>query len=204
MTDWALGLLAVYLALAFVARIAIQLRATGRTGISSLRGAPPTELLGGALFLAALAAGVASPILVKQDRLEVIDALSAASLHALGFALVGLGIAGTFLAQMQMGASWRIGVDEGETTDLVTGGLFSLVRNPVYTAMIAAWTGFALLVPTWLAVASIAAGLTGLELQVRLVEERHLIRLHRDRYRAYAARVGRFLPGIGRLRVPTS
>ena len=32
------------------------------------------------------------------------------------------------------------------------------------------------------------------------LEERHLLALHGDAYRAYAAGVGRFLPGIGRLR----
>ena len=31
-------------------------------------------------------------------------------------------------------------------------------------------------------------------------EEEHLLRQHGDRYRVYAAAVGRFLPGIGRLR----
>ena len=38
----------------------------------------------------------------------------------------------------------------------------------------------------------------GLELQVRAVEEPYLLRTHGDAYRAYAARVGRFLPGVGR------
>ena len=35
-------------------------------------------------------------------------------------------------------------------------------------------------------------------LQTRL-EEGHLITLHGPAYRAYAARVGRFLPGLGRI-----
>ncbi len=39
-----------------------------------------------------------------------------------------------------------------------------------------------------------------LELQTRAVEESHLRRLHGSRYAAYAARVGRFVPGLGRLR----
>ena len=39
----------------------------------------------------------------------------------------------------------------------------------------------------------------GLELQVRSVEEPYLLRTHGDAYRAYASRVGRFVPGIGRL-----
>jgi protein-S-isoprenylcysteine O-methyltransferase Ste14 len=38
-----------------------------------------------------------------------------------------------------------------------------------------------------------------LELQVRRVEEPHLLRVHAATYRDYAARTGRFLPGIGRL-----
>ena len=50
---------------------------------------------------------------------------------------------------MAMGASWRIGVDPEETTELVTGGVFGLCRNPIYTFMVIAWVGFALLVPTW-------------------------------------------------------
>jgi protein-S-isoprenylcysteine O-methyltransferase Ste14 len=35
-----------------------------------------------------------------------------------------------------MGASWRIGVDPSERTDLVTGGAFALVRNPIFSAML--------------------------------------------------------------------
>ena len=38
-----------------------------------------------------------------------------------------------------------------------------------------------------------------LEIQVRLVEEPYLLRQHGDAYRNYAARVGRFVPGLGRL-----
>lgn len=40
----------------------------------------------------------------------------------------------------------------------------------------------------------------GLALQVRLVEEPYLLRTHGEVYRDWAARTGRFLPGVGRLR----
>ena len=40
----------------------------------------------------------------------------------------------------------------------------------------------------------------GLELHVRLVEEPYLLRVHGDAYRRYAARTGRFLPRVGRLK----
>jgi protein-S-isoprenylcysteine O-methyltransferase Ste14 len=39
-----------------------------------------------------------------------------------------------------------------------------------------------------------------LELHVRLIEEPYLQRVHGAQYATYAARVGRFIPGIGRLR----
>jgi protein-S-isoprenylcysteine O-methyltransferase Ste14 len=198
-TDWALGLLLVFLALAFGLRVLVALRTTGRTGIVGLGGAPPMELLGRALFAGGIAAGVLSLILVRHHALAVIDSIDARGMHAAGFVLVGAGIAGTFVAQMQMGASWRIGVDKDERTELVTGGLFSLVRNPIYSFMLLAWTGFALLVPTWLAFAAVPIGWVGLELQVRFVEEPHLIRTAGEPYRAWASRVGRFVPGLGRL-----
>jgi protein-S-isoprenylcysteine O-methyltransferase Ste14 len=38
-----------------------------------------------------------------------------------------------------------------------------------------------------------------LELQTRAVEEPYLLRTHGEAYAAYAARVGRFVPGLGRL-----
>jgi protein-S-isoprenylcysteine O-methyltransferase Ste14 len=49
------------------------------------------------------------------------------------------------------------------------------------------------------ALAGLAALWLALEIQVRLVEEPYLLRTHGDAYREYAARVGRFVPGLGRL-----
>jgi protein-S-isoprenylcysteine O-methyltransferase Ste14 len=198
LAGWAVGLLVVYLVFAFGVRVVVALRTTGRTGIASLGGAPPLELLGGGLFAVAVAMGSLNPVLVLADALEPIEDLETNALRALGFLCCGIGIVGTFLAQMAMGASWRIGVDESERTELVTEGIFGLCRNPIYTFMVVAWVGFALLVPTWLSLASIPVGIVAFEIQVRLVEEPHLLRTHAEPYRAWASRVGRFLPGLGR------
>ena len=67
-----------------------------------------------------------------------------------------------------MGRSWRIGVDQSETTDLVTGGLFSLTRNPIFLGMLLFWAGMSLLVPNALSIASFATALISIEVQVRL------------------------------------
>lgn len=116
-----------------------------------------------------------------------------------GVVLAVVGIPASFAAQMAMGTSWRIGQDAGERTALVTAGMFRLVRNPIYSAAIVAYGGLALMVPNAVAIAGLASLVTGFQLQVRLVEEPHLVRVHGAPYQAYAAAVGRFVPGLGRL-----
>ncbi len=199
MAKLAAAMLAVFVVLTLFVRVAIQLRTTGRTGLIGLRhGAGPLDWLSGLLFVGGMAAGVVSIQLVLQDSLEPIGALDVGPLHVIGIVLAATGGTVVFLAQLGMGASWRIGVSDEERTDLVTGGWFSVVRNPIYTAMVAGWFGFALIVPTWLSFVAVLAIATGLELQVRVVEEPYLVRTHGDEYRSYASRVGRFFPGVGR------
>ena len=64
---------------------------------------------------------------------------------------------GTLAAQLAMDASWRIGVGEAKRTELVTGGPFALVRNPIFSAMVPAFLGLVLLVPNVAALAGLAA-----------------------------------------------
>lgn len=184
----------------FGVRVLIQLRRTGKTGLIGLReGAGPADWLSGILFLAGMAMGAASPVLVLGDHLDPIDALDVGVLHAVGIILAAFGGLAVFGAQLGMGESWRIGVRDEERTDLITGGWFALCRNPIYTSMIVGWLGIALMVPTWLGFAAAAVIALGLELQVRFVEEPYLARTHGEAYCAYASRIGRFVPGIGRL-----
>ena len=193
---WMLGGFAV---LSFGVRVLIQLRTTGETGLIGLRaGASLADWLSGVLFIGGMAMGVISVTLVLLGSRATIDALDSKPIGVVGIALAAAGGSAVFLAQLGMGASWRIGVSDDQNTDLVTTGWFSLVRNPIYSAMIAGWTGFALMVPTWLSIAAVFVIAAGLELQVRTVEEPYLMRTHGARYREYASRVGRFLPRIGR------
>ena len=191
----ALGLYVLYLALALGWRSWRQFRETGRTGFVGLAHAGALERLVGVLLVAAIALGLASPLAALRGGPEVGGAQA-----ALGIALFGTGLALTLWAQLHMGASWRIGVDPSERTALVTDGPFAHARNPIFTGMLAVALGLGLLVPNAWAVGAALALAVGLELQVRLVEEPYLSRTHGEAYRAWAARTGRFLPGVGRLR----
>lgn len=194
----ALALYVIWFALAFGVRIALQLRRTGSTGVRGLdRDAAPLEWFAGALFVIALAGSAASPLLALLDVAEPIGAIDGVVGHALGTVLAIGGVVATFVAQLAMGDSWRIGVAAEERTELVTDGLFGLVRNPIYSAMIPTVLGLALMVPSIAALLAFAALVVALELQVRVVEEPYLLRTHGETYAEYGARVGRFVPGIG-------
>ncbi len=201
MATLALILYAVYLILAFGIRMLLQLRRTGSSGFHGVGGRPGSlEWLAGIGFSAALLLGAAAPVLALLDIVEPIAALDTTAVHAIGILLAIGGIAATFYAQVAMGSSWRIGIDYEERTRLVTAGPFALVRNPIYAAMLPTALGLTMLVPSWVAIAGLLGLVLALELQVRVVEEPYLLRAHGDAYADYASRVGRFLPGVGRLR----
>ena len=196
-----LSLLALYGLLAFGVRMAVQLRRTGSTGFKGLRGASgSTERIGGLLFATAVVLCVAGPALQLASALNSVAALDGEGANILGVVLACMGIVTTVVAQFAMGDAWRIGVDPSERTELVTHGPFSLVRNPIYAAMIPSFIGIALLAPNVVTIAGAILLIVALELQTRLIEEPYLLRVHGEQYTAYAARAGRFFPGIGRLR----
>ena len=116
-----------------------------------------------------------------------------------GAALLSGGLALLLVAQLNLGASWRIGIEEAARPGLVTGGLYRFCRNPIFLFMLVMFVGYALLLPTWLSAGMLVGAFVGVRQQV-IAEEAYLSRVYGDQYRAYAGRVGRFLPWVGRLR----
>ena len=185
--------------LGFGVRVLVQLRRTGSTGVRILAsGAGPLERLAvGILALAALI-GALAPALQLRGELGPIAVLDEDALQVAGVVLGLIGCGFVFIAQLEMGDSWRIGVDTQERTTLVTGGLFGFVRNPVYSLVALTYLGLVLMLGSTLIVAGFLVLLVGLQLQVRAVEEPYLSAVHGEEYATYAARVGRFVPGVGR------
>jgi protein-S-isoprenylcysteine O-methyltransferase Ste14 len=193
----ALVLSALWLLTAVVLRALLQLRRTGDSGLRLPAGpAFSTEWWAGAGVLVGVVLVVLGPVLAGRGAGD--DAGAPAAVAWAGLALAGAGVAVTFVAQLGMGASWRIGVDATERTALVTAGLFRWVRNPIFTAMVATAVGLTFMAPTAVGVAGCALLTVAIEVQVRRVEEPHLRRVHGGPYRAYTAAVGRFLPLVGR------
>lgn len=173
-------------------------RAHGVLGLTLHRTKDPVErvmALGMAVFLVAVAAWAVLYAAWGPERLGLWRL--PAWVRPAGWGLWGAGFLLTVVAQAQMGASWRIGIDE-EPTGLVTRGLFGGIRNPIFTGMLMVLAGVVAVTPCAWTVMGWVDALLLISLQARL-EERHLLRLHGEAYRGYASRVGRFVPGVGRL-----
>ena len=189
----------VGLAVAFGLRTWLQLRRTGSSGFHGISGEPGSlRWWAGISFVAALVLGLTALALAAVDVAARPSGSTVDAAGLVGLVLALVGFAGVLAAQIGMGSSWRIGVKETERTELVTGGLFALVRNPIFTAMVVAQLGLTLMVPTWLSVAALVYLAAAVEMQVRLIEEPYLLATHGGSYAGYAAVTGRFIPGEGR------
>lgn len=200
----ALGLTIAGLGYAFGLRSYLAWRATGDTGLRTHVG-PVRSVAWWAklLFLTAIVLLLAGPATTLVGW-PAMTWQTGVAVQAVGVVLAVAGMLIVATAQHGMGSSWRIGVDTSETTGLVTGGLFALARNPIFTGMIAFAAGIALIAPGLVSAAAVAVLLIAIQMQVRAVEEPYLLHTHGDAYRRYAAHTGRFLPGIGRLHGTTS
>ena len=194
----ALILYGIWFALTIGLRTFIQWRRTGDTGFKGLGGRPGSvEWIAGVLFTVALLVGVAGPVAALAG-LEPLGPLDAAWLPWVGLMVAGFGVVLTLLAQLSMGDSWRIGVDESERTEMVTGGAFAIVRNPIFSAMLVTAVGLTAMVPNVVALTGLVALVIALELQVRFVEEPYLATIHGEIYESYCREVGRFVPRWGK------
>ena len=198
--DMAVVLFAVFGVLGFGWRSWVQYRRTGSTGLRGIRAGGLSEYLAGVGFVVALIVAVSAAILQEIGVIEPVRMLSVVWVQTVGIVVATAGIAATVYAQLEMGDSWRIGVDVYETTTLVHTGVFARIRNPIYTAMFTFGIGIALVTPNVVACVGLILLIASIQLQVRRVEEPYLLRTQGDAYRAYAAQVGRFIPGVGRIR----
>lgn len=184
-----------YATAGFGYRTWVHHRRTGDSGWAGFRGMQPAQQAAKVLIGAGAAGTMAGPALAVARPRPTNG--SAAPALTIGSVLFATGFAVTMKAQTDLGASWRIGVDPQEQTDLITDGCFARVRNPIFTGMLLAATGIATLTPNKPTIAGAVALAAGIVLQVRHVEEPYLRRIHGRTYAAYEARTGRFLPRLG-------
>lgn len=193
----ALVLLIAWLVIVAGVRGYLRLRQTGDTGLAFRDAAGSPQWWSRVISSVGVVFAFAAPI-GELAGLPAASWLDVTVVDAIGVVLAVAGMGATVAAQWAMGASWRGDVDPDARTSLVTNGPFRVVRNPILTATAVTAAGIALIVPNILALVMLVAFVLGLQVQVRLVEEPYLLRVHGDAYRRYAQRTGRFVPWLGR------
>lgn len=109
-----------------------------------------------------------------------------------GLTLMLLALIWTIVAQNQMKDTWRIGIDNDMKTELVTSGLFSISRNPVFLGMIVSLIGLFLVTPNAFSLLFLILGYVLIQVQIRL-EEEFLYRQHSEKYLDYLIKVRRLI-----------
>jgi protein-S-isoprenylcysteine O-methyltransferase Ste14 len=118
--------------------------------------------------------------------------LERAETQIVGIALLLLSLGWTILAQIQMGNSWRIGIDQKERTNLVRSGVFGVSRNPIFLGMLITLFGLFPVLPNAFTLLIFVLGFVLIQIQVRL-EEEFLMNMHEVDYKKYCHDVRRWL-----------
>ncbi len=87
--------------------------------------------------------------------------------------------------------SFRVGIDEDKPGELITGGVFSISRNPIYLAFIFVLTGIFLAVSDWILLIYVFAAICMLHRQI-LLEENSLKKIYGQKYIEYCKKVRRY------------
>ncbi|WP_082105155.1 methyltransferase family protein [Demequina subtropica] len=114
-----------------------------------------------------------------------------------GTTLILLGLLGMFWSGKDLGrALTPMPMPNGE--GLAAGGIYGYVRHPMYSGIIAIALGLAIGSGRLWTLVSAVVLVAFFEVKTRL-EERYLVEAYPG-YGAYAARTGKFLPGLGKRR----
>lgn len=118
--------------------------------------------------------------------------LNSTLLIGIGLALLASALIWVLVAQIQMGESWRIGIDEKTNSPLVQHGLFGVSRNPIFLGMLVMLVGLLFAIPTAATLIVTLFGFALIHIQVR-PEEPFLLDKYGEAYRVYQKRVRRWL-----------
>ncbi|MGH7655066.1 MAG: methyltransferase family protein [Gemmatimonadaceae bacterium] len=114
------------------------------------------------------------------------------AMEAIGIVCTAIGIAFAFWARFYLGRNWGMPMSVQESAELVTTGPYAYVRNPIYTGMLLALLGTAIVVGAWwLSLFAISAVYFTYSAKQ---EEKLLLKQFPDTFPAYRARTKMLVP----------
>lgn len=114
--------------------------------------------------------------------------------EGIGIGCTALGIAFAFWARFYLGRNWGMPMSVQENAELVTAGPYAYVRNPIYSGMLLAMFGTAIVIGlSWLSLFAISSGYFVYSAKR---EEKLLVEQFPDTFPAYRARTKMLVPFV--------
>jgi len=114
---------------------------------------------------------------------------------ALPIALVALGLGFSAAARVWLGRNWSSNVTVKQDHELIRSGPYALVRHPIYTGLLLALIGTALMVDNWRALIGLAI-MVGAIVRKLKIEERFMTEQFGEAYARYRAQVAMLVPFV--------
>ena len=109
-----------------------------------------------------------------------------------GAAVIFVSLLFFFLALISFNSSWRVGIDTVSPGDLITTGVFSVTRNPIFLSMDLYFLGTFLIYSNLFFLMCFVCIALGFQFQIRQ-EETFLLERYGENYRKYMALVNRYI-----------
>lgn len=138
------------------------------------------------IFVILTALNIQIPLLISKLLLNIFWLKYA----GITFCFIGLLI--FLFALISFGKSWRIGIDEKNSNDLITTGMFKYSRNPIFLFMDLYFTGIMLIYPNIVFIVVTVCMIIGVHLQI-LREEKFLLNKFGEKYIEYKKQTRRYI-----------
>ena len=129
------------------------------------------------------------------DLMLSLNCIRSISSSILGLIFFAAGLILGWASSANMGESWRVGVIEDQKTELITNGIYGHIRNPYFLSYYIIFLSLFLVRP------SVLIGMSTMFLvfvfhMMVIKEEKHLEKLHGNRYLRYKKKTGMYFPII--------
>jgi len=111
----------------------------------------------------------------------------------IGALLTAIGVAFSGWARARLGRNWSATVTVKQDHELIRGGPYALVRHPIYTGMLLALLGTAIVIGQWRGLLALLIAFAALWRKLRL-EERYMSETFGDSYQRYRAHTRALIP----------
>jgi protein-S-isoprenylcysteine O-methyltransferase Ste14 len=146
----------------------------------------PLALVISFIFIIITALHISLPVIISYCLINI------TWLKYIGIMFCYIGLIIFLLALISFGKSWRIGIDENNSNELITNGMFKYSRNPIFLFMDIYFVGIMLIYPNIVFILLAMGTIVGIHLQI-LREEEFLLKKFGEKYIEYKNKTRRYI-----------